>query len=127
MYESMAEQLGPLEMQVLGLLSGAEPATVNQVRQRLSAAGADYAYTTVMTVLTRLYQKGVLRREKQGHRYVYRTTPGDRALKHGLLQRMRRALFTDRLAPLAALLDEDLTRVELLELRRMVDEQLRKK
>jgi predicted transcriptional regulator len=57
-------------MQVLGLLSGAEPATVNQVRQRLSAAGADYAYTTVMTVLTRLYQKGVLRCEKQGHRYV---------------------------------------------------------
>lgn len=123
----MAEQLGPLEMQVLGLLTGSEPATVTEVRERLSAAGADYAYTTVMTVLTRLYQKGVVRREKQGHRYQYRTTPGDRALKHGLLQRMRRALFSDRLSPVAALLDEDLTRAELLELRRMVDQQLRKK
>jgi BlaI family transcriptional regulator, penicillinase repressor len=123
----VAEQLGPLEMQVLGLVAREEPATVNQVQQRLSVAGADYAYTTVMTVLTRLYQKGVLRREKQGHRYLYRTTPGDRALKHGLLLRMRRALFADRLSPLAALLDEDLTRAELLELRRMVDEQLRKK
>lgn len=123
----MAEQLGPLEMQVLGLLTGAEPSSVNQVQQRLSAAGADYAYTTVMTVLTRLYHKGVARREKQGHRYLYRTTPGDRALKHGLLQRMRRALFTDGLSPVAALLDEDLTRAELLELRRLVNAQLRKK
>jgi len=123
----MLETLGPLEMQVLGLFDSAEPASVSDVQQRLAKGGAEYAYTTVMTVLARLSEKGVLRREKQGNRYYYRTTPRDRALKRGLLQKMQRALFSDRVSPVAALLDEDLTRAELLELRRMIDGRLKKK
>ena len=31
----------------------------------------DIAYTTVMTTVTRLYEKGILERERDGKRYVY--------------------------------------------------------
>ncbi len=31
----------------------------------------DIAYTTVMTTLTRLYEKGILKRERDGKRYLY--------------------------------------------------------
>ncbi|MDQ6785172.1 MAG: BlaI/MecI/CopY family transcriptional regulator [Actinomycetota bacterium] len=32
----------------------------------------ELAYTTVMTILTRLWQKGLAEREQQGRRFVYR-------------------------------------------------------
>ncbi|MDX2088804.1 MAG: BlaI/MecI/CopY family transcriptional regulator, partial [Kofleriaceae bacterium] len=31
----------------------------------------DIAYTTVMTTVTRLYEKGILERERDGKRYIY--------------------------------------------------------
>ncbi|MCA9593813.1 MAG: BlaI/MecI/CopY family transcriptional regulator [Myxococcales bacterium] len=123
----MAETLGPLEMQVLGLLDRTEASTVAEIQARLSKAGAEYAYTTVMTVLSRLHDKGMVRREKRKNRYHYRATARDSALKRGLLKRVQRALFSDRLAPIAALLDEDLSQAELLELRRHIDARLKGK
>ncbi len=38
---------------------------------------SDLAYTTIMTVLQRLTDKGLLRREKQGRNFVYHAV-GDR-------------------------------------------------
>lgn len=45
-----------------------EPLTAGQVHERL---GAGLAYTTVMTALTRLHEKGVVTREKAGRAYAY--------------------------------------------------------
>ena len=44
------------------------PLTVRDVKARL---GARSAYTTVMTTVTRLYEKGILERERDGKRYLY--------------------------------------------------------
>ncbi len=41
------------------------PAEVHQ------AVAPDLAYTTIMTVLTRLWDKGILQRERKGRAYVY--------------------------------------------------------
>jgi len=114
-------------MQVLGLLDTAEAATVSDVQEKLGAEGLDYAYTTVMTVLTRLCDKGVARRQKVGTRYVYRSTPRSGELKRGLLQRMQRALFSDRKDLLVALVDQDLSEKELKELRSLIDARLKRK
>jgi predicted transcriptional regulator len=114
----MDQTLGPLEMQVLGLLDASE---------ELSDEGSLYAYTTVLTVLKRLHDKGVVRRAKQGKQHVYRPSVRDEALKRGFLQRVKRALFSDRVAPVAALIDDEMTRAELLELRRLIDQRLGKK
>jgi predicted transcriptional regulator len=118
--------LGPLEMKVLGLL-GARASSVADVRRGLRAAGDDLAYTTVMTVLVRLHEKGFVTRERRGNRYEYvRSAEGPRA-GEGLIARVRRALFRDdRVRPFVALLDDDsLTREDLRELRRLVDERLK--
>ena len=60
---------GRLEQEVLGILALApHPLTPGEVRGRLDR---DLAYTTVMTVLSRLAEKGVAARESQGRGYAY--------------------------------------------------------
>jgi predicted transcriptional regulator len=61
---------GALEQQVLGCLAvAAGPMTPAEVQEAL---GGDLAYTTVMTTLTRLFDKGALSREAAGRAYRYR-------------------------------------------------------
>jgi predicted transcriptional regulator len=123
----MNAALGPLEMRVLGLLDAHEARSVGEVRRRLAGEGHAAAYTTVMTVLVRLHEKGLVRREKEGPRYAYRVAAHTGRFKHNLLQRVQRSLFADRLAPIAALLDQDLDATELRELRRLIDTKLKEK
>jgi predicted transcriptional regulator len=123
----MEKTLGPLEMKVLGLLASDEALSVADVQKRLASEGHASAYTTVLTVLKRLHDKGVVRRAKQGKQHVYRATARDGAIKRTFLQKVKRALFSDRVAPVAALIEDDMTRAELLELKKIIDERLGKK
>lgn len=50
---------------------GLESFTVGTIHDRLSA-GRSIAYTTVMTTVSRLHDKGLLDREREGRRYRYR-------------------------------------------------------
>jgi predicted transcriptional regulator len=60
---------GELEADVLATLwRAAGPLSPGQVR---AALGSDLAYTTVMTILTRLYDKGSVTRRRVGRAYVY--------------------------------------------------------
>jgi predicted transcriptional regulator len=60
---------GELESAVLGLLHTAgTPLSPGAVRERL---GGDLAYTTVVTILSRLHAKGVLERARAGRAYLY--------------------------------------------------------
>lgn len=60
---------GALESEVLAALWAAQgPMTPAQVQESL---GSDLAYTTVMTILTRLYEKGAATRERVGRAYAY--------------------------------------------------------
>lgn len=65
--------LGPLETEVMDLLWDRGSATVRDVVDEL-ASSHGLAYTTVMTVLVRLFGKGLLTRERVGRTYVYRAT-----------------------------------------------------
>lgn len=119
--------LGPLEMEVLGLLDPSEPLAVAAIQARLGAGGRELAYTTVMTVLGRLHKKGLATRVKEGNRYLYTATRRAPGVSEGILTRIRRALFQgDRTRPILALLDdEELTDDELKSLRRVIDERRR--
>jgi predicted transcriptional regulator len=60
---------GELAGEVLGILQAAgESLSPADVRERL---GGDLAYTTVVTILSRLHAKGVLDRERAGRAYRY--------------------------------------------------------
>ena len=65
---------GALEAEILGVLWDAEdPLTASQVLSQLPGA---LAYTTVMTILTRLHAKGVVSRQAIGRAYGYRPVEG---------------------------------------------------
>jgi predicted transcriptional regulator len=60
---------GELEAAVLEVLQrGGAALSPGEVRARI---GCDLAYTTVVTILTRLHAKGVLERRKSGRSYRY--------------------------------------------------------
>lgn len=73
--------LGPLESEVMEVLWRAGgPATVRAVVNSLNQDRPELlAYTTVMTVMSRLAGKDVLRRQKAGRGYVYEATASDPA------------------------------------------------
>jgi predicted transcriptional regulator len=60
---------GGLEQEVIATLAAADrPMTPAEVRDALDK---DLAYTTVMTVLGRLHEKGILHRKRVGRAYCY--------------------------------------------------------
>jgi len=94
---------GELESGVLAALYGAdEPQTARQVRERLPG---DLAYTTVLTILSRLHDKGMLVRHRAGRGYAY--APARDEATH-TAERMRSLLEhgTDREAVLIRFVSE---------------------
>jgi predicted transcriptional regulator len=68
--------LGSLETEVLATLREVDEAPARDVRTALGRRGTRVAYTTVATILARLFAKGLVTRRKErcrgGERYVYR-------------------------------------------------------
>ena len=65
--------LGPLAAAIVREVAVRDQATVAEVVTGLHRTQQrDHAYTTIMTVMGRLTEKGVLERERLGRQYVYR-------------------------------------------------------
>lgn len=81
--------LGPLEADVLASLHRLEEAPAREVREALEDRGVSVAYTTVATILGRLWSKGLVRRRREacrgGERYVYRPRDFERQYLRSLL------------------------------------------
>lgn len=72
----------PLEAEIMRVIWDKKSATVREVWMELRDQGKRLAYTTVMTVMVRLYEKGVLSRTKEGKGYRYfPNQPKERLLK----------------------------------------------
>lgn len=67
----MERLLGPLERKVMAALWNLGSGSVRDVLETFPATKRP-AYTTLMTVMGRLYEKGLLSRERRGHAYLYR-------------------------------------------------------
>jgi BlaI family transcriptional regulator, penicillinase repressor len=63
-------ELAPLELACMNALWPLGEATVREIRERL-APDRPRAYTTIMTIMDRLAQKGVVSRRKVGRAYCY--------------------------------------------------------
>ena len=104
---------GELEAAVLAVLQAAgSPLSPGEVRGRL---GGDLAYTTVVTILSRLHGKGVLGRCKAGRAFLYQPVADEPGLAARRMAQMLDA-EPDREAVLARFVsglsgtDEDLLR-----------------
>lgn len=71
--ERESDVLGPLEAEVMAVAWTVQtPLTVREVLERLNESrSTPLAYTTVMTVMSRLAEKDILRRELSGRGYRY--------------------------------------------------------
>jgi predicted transcriptional regulator len=68
--DGLVKVLGPLETEIMQTIWQDERSTVKKVHRKLSQQ-RDIAYTTVMTTMSRLAEKGVLNRHREGLAYVY--------------------------------------------------------
>lgn len=111
------------ELDIMNVLWDRGSATVSEV---LDTLADDLAYTTVLTVLQRLEEKGHVGHETEGkaHRYLPLLDRG--TVQESAVQRMTRTLFRDSPALLMVhLLDrKGLTDDQLRTLRALVDERL---
>jgi BlaI family transcriptional regulator, penicillinase repressor len=79
-------ELAPLELDCMNALWPSGEATVRQIQEALRPT-RPRAYTTIMTILDRLAQKGVVQRRKSGRAWVYSANmSADEARTHAVAQ-----------------------------------------
>ncbi len=85
----LEQALGTLETQVMeAIWDAAEPVAVEDVRTKLEAQGKESAYTTIMTTMSRLFDKGLLQREQRGRAYYYWPTLSRSELDRSVTRRV---------------------------------------
>jgi predicted transcriptional regulator len=102
MAESERRAAGALEAEVMTVLQRAgQPLNAAEVQSLLTK---DLAYTTVVTILSRMHGKGLLTRAKEGRAYRYAPVSDEPGL---VARRMHRTMVgeTDREAVLARFVD----------------------
>ena len=111
------------ELDVMGVLWEAGSATVAEVRERLAD---ELAYTTVLTVLRTLEEKGYVAHEEEGKAYRYRPLVAREAAGKSALTRLVRKVFRGSPEMLLTQLvsDRGLTRAELERMRELLEERL---
>lgn len=116
--------LGAAELEVLKALWDHGPATVRQVLNRLHEQGRKLAYTTVLTVLSRLEQKGFVASDKSGHAYVYRPAVTRDRVTKTRLRSLIEQLYDGAAAPLVLQLvrEQKLSTAEIAELQKLIDQ-----
>ncbi|MCG8405308.1 MAG: BlaI/MecI/CopY family transcriptional regulator [Phycisphaerales bacterium] len=93
-------ELGAAELEVLSVLWDHGSCTVRQVLEHLQQKGRRLAYTTVLTFLTRLEQKGVVVSDKTGIAYVYRTAVTRDRIRRSRLKALVSQLYDGAAGPL---------------------------
>ena len=118
------QDLGTAELEVLDVLWKEGAATVRQVLNRLHEQGRRVAYTTVLTFLTRLEQKGFVTSDKSGLAYVYRPAVSRDEVRQSRLDSLLGQLYDGAAAPLVLDLvrSERLSADEVRELQKLIDE-----
>ncbi len=116
-------ELGDAELEVLKALWGGGPATVREVMQVLHTRGRRVAYTTVLTFLTRLEQKGYVASNKSGMAYVYRARVSRERVSHSRLKALLSQLYDGAAGPLVLQLirTERFSPDEIEELQKLID------
>ncbi|MBN1345329.1 MAG: BlaI/MecI/CopY family transcriptional regulator [Phycisphaerae bacterium] len=111
------------ELEILKILWRDGPANVRSVREALSAR-RDLAYTSVMTVMNIMTNKGLLKRTKQGGSFVYQPRVTEQATTRRMLGDLVDRLF-DGSATLAVsrlIETSDIDDAEIGELRSLLKE-----
>ena len=92
--DGLIKVLGPLETDIMQLVWRDKSTTVKKVHRTLQVQ-RDIAYTTVMTTMTRLAEKGVLTRRREGLAYVYAPAVSKHDFETAMVRRVLDGLMDD--------------------------------
>lgn len=111
------------ELEVMEVLWERGSATVAEVRDALED---EMAYTTVLTVLRRLDEKGYVTHEEEGRAHRYRPAVERQAARESALERLTRKLFhgSPELLLTHLVSRKKLSSAQMRRLREMLDDQL---
>ena len=111
------------ELDVMAVLWEHGPSTVAEVRERLAD---DLAYTTVLTILRTLEEKGHVGHEEEGRAYRYHSLVARDEAGTSALRRLVGTVFggSSELLLTNLVSDRRLDRAELERMRRLLDERL---
>ena len=114
--------LGETEMEVLNHVWKLKEATVKEVRARILET-RDVAYTTIMTVMKNLADKGYLKYRKDGVTYVYSPAQKPDSVRFNLVKNLVKKVFQGSPKELVQTLvqNEELTDDERLEIKALID------
>lgn len=114
--------LGETEMEVLHHVWELEEATVKQVQERILES-REVAYTTIMTVMKNLADKGYLQYRKEGVTYVYSPAQKPESVQFNLVRDLVKKVFKGSPMELVQTLvnNEELTDEERNEIKKMID------
>ena len=114
--------LGESELELLQMVWETGPATVAEIHQRLLPI-RQVAYTTVMSALRKLADKGFLEFTQEGNAYVYRTARPPQEVKHNLLSSILEKVFKGSPVDLVESLvkHETLSDKDLQDIRRLIE------
>lgn len=115
----------PRELDVMSVLWREGSGTVAEVREAL---GEELAYTSVLSALQLLEQKGSIRHEPEGRAYRYFPVVAPERAGKSALARVRDAIFQGSAERMFAqfVAAEDLSQEELERMRRLLSRKLRK-
>ncbi len=112
------------ELEILKLLWDRGPMTVALVRAELQrVVDASLAHTSVMTVMGTMFEKGYLRRSRQGNKYIYEAAVSRGATTQEMLRDLIGRAFDGAAASVALhlLRDSDLEPRQLKELQSLIE------
>jgi len=92
--QGLEKFLGKLESEVMETIWLSGSMTVKRTMYFLNKNN-DYAYTTVMTVMNRLSEKNILKRDKVGHSFLYSPTMNKKEFLSMASEKIIRSLFKD--------------------------------
>jgi predicted transcriptional regulator len=116
-------ELGAAELDVLKVLWERGPSTVREVLDHLHARRRRVAYTTVLTMLSRLEQKGAVASDKSEQAYVYRPKVSRERVTATRLKALVQQLYDGAATPLVLQLmqSEKFTPEEIAQLQALIE------
>src|SRR5262249_14216328 len=115
--------LAPQELEIMKVVWASGAATVRDVYEALLER-RKIAYTTVMTMMNILEQKGYLKKAQKDRAYVYQAAKAQKQVIRGMVREFVDRVFNGAAEPLLLHLVEDrrLSEQDLEEIRRMLRE-----
>jgi BlaI family transcriptional regulator, penicillinase repressor len=113
------------ELDLMDVIWERGPSTVSEVRDHLAD---ELAYTTVLTILRTLEEKGYVTHDEEGRAHRYRALVEKQKAEKSAVTKLVKKLFKGSPEALLTQLvsDRKLTAEDLKRMRQLIDEQLRK-